>query len=253
MAITLDSMVLNTTLSQQPRVSNSVKADQATGAFDLASQRIGQQVSATNVQLSAFGQIKSSYADIQSAAKSLSAPGKSSTTEDTTKTVQAFAEAFNKATQTVDTALKGNGKTAGALAGDVRANLAGFDLKKIVTNGSNTTDLKKIGISVKQDGTLSVDTKALQGAIQSNPDSVRATLARVGAQAEQVTGKELANTGNLGNAVNTLSSRSKNLETRATEQKKLASASLNSIQQQTASLGNNSAGGIAAYTQMFSR
>lgn len=195
MAIALDSMVLNTTLSQQPRVSDSIKADQATGAFDLASQRIGQQASATNVQLSAFGQVKSSFVDIQSAAKSLSAPGKSSTTEDITKAVQSFADTLNNAAKAVAVA-KGDGGPAGALANDAHANFAAFDLKKIVAGGNNTTDLKKIGISVNPDGTLSVDTQALQSALQANPNSVQDTLARVGTQAAQVSQQELAGSGN---------------------------------------------------------
>lgn len=254
MAITLDSMVLNTTLSQQPRVTSSVKADQATGAFDLASQRIGQQISSTNVQLSAFGQIKSSFADIQSAGKSLSALGKTSTAEDTTKAVQSFADAFNNATSAVNTAIKGDGKSAGVLAGNGLANLAGFDLKRVVTSGSNTADLKKIGVSIKQDGTLSVDAKVLQSAVQANPSSVQDTLARVGAQAVQVSQKELASSGNVGSSVNTLSSRVKNLGSKAAEQQKLATDSQNAVQQQLATLNNNNnaAGGIAAYMQMLS-
>lgn len=252
MAIPLDSMVLNTTLNQQPRVSNSIKADQATGAFDLANQRIGQQISSTNVQLSAFGQIKSSFADIQSAGKSLSAPGKSSTTEDITKAVQTFADAYDKATNVVNTALNGDGKSAGALAGDAHATLASFDLKTVVTNGNNTADLKKIGISVNQNGTLSVDAKALQSAVQSNPGSVQDTLARVGAQAVQATQKELGGTGNVGGAVNTLNTRARNLGARAAAQQKLATDSQNTVQQQLATVNNNAAGGIAAYTQMLS-
>ena len=247
MAITLDSMVLNATLSQQPRVTSSVQADQATGAFDLANQRIGQQISATNVQLSAFGQIKSSYADIQSAAHSLSAPGKSSTAEDTTKAVQAFAEAFNKATSAINTALNGDGKTAGALAGNGRASIAGFDLKKLVISGSNQADLKKIGVTIKQDGTLAVDTKALQSAIQANPQSVQETLARIGAQAEQISSRELAAGGNLGNAVNALSSRARTLETRAAEQQKLVAGSQSTVQQQASNLNSTNANNIAAY------
>lgn len=252
MAITLDSMVLNTTLNQQPRVTSSTKADLSTGAFDLASQRIGQQVSATNVQLSAFGQIKSGYADIQSAAHSLSAPGKSSTPEDTSKAVQTFTEAFNKTALAVNSALNGDGKIAGALAGNGHASIAGFDLKKIVTNGNNEADLKKIGISLKQDGTLSVDTKVLQNAIQANPNSVQETLARVSAQAEQVAGRELAASGNLGHTVNALSSRAKDLETKATELQKLAAHSQDTVLQQSVTLDSTKASNISSYLKMLS-
>lgn len=252
MAITLDSMVFNATLSQQPRVSAALKADQATGAFDLADKRLGQQVSATNVQLSAFGQIKSSFADIQSAGKSLSALGKSSTSEDVTKAAQSFVDAFNNAAKTVNTAIKGDGKSAGALAGDSHASLAAFDLKRLTTSGSNSTDLKKIGISVNKDGTLSVDAKALQSAFQANPNSVNDTLAKVGAQAVQVSQKELASTGNVGGSVNSLSTRAKTLEAKAASQQKLAADSQNAVQQHAANFGTSAADGIAAYMKMFS-
>jgi len=252
MAVTLDSMVRNLVASQKAGVSASTKADAATGAFDLASKRTGLLVDATNVQLSAFGQVKSSYVDVQSAGKTLSTPAKISTVEDATKAVQSFADAFNKATSVVNTAIKGDGKTPGALAGDAHASLASFDLKKVVTSGNNTADLKKIGVSVNKDGTLSVDAKALQSAMQANPSSVQDTLARVGAQAVQVSQKELANTGNIGGAVNTLSTRAKSLSAKATEQQKLITDSQNTVLQQTASINNNAASGISAYMQMFS-
>ena len=192
MAIALDSSVVNPVINPQARITSAARADQATGAFEIDGQRISQQVSATNVQLSASAQIKSSYYDIQSAAKSLSAPGKSTTAEDTTKAVQDFAEAFNKATLAINSALRGDGRAASVLAGEGRAGLVGYDLKKIIPNGENTADLKKIGISARQDGTMFVDKQALQKAIRENPEAVRQTLARVGAQAEQITDQALA-------------------------------------------------------------
>jgi len=251
MAITLDSMVRNAAMSQKAGVSASTKADLATGAFDLAGKRIGQQVDATNVQLSAFGQVKSSYVDVQSAGNTLTTPAKISTVEDATKAVQAFADAYNKATNVVNTAINGDGKTPGALANDLRANLASFDLKKVVTSGTNTADLKKIGVSVNQDGTLAVDANALQSAMKANLGAVQDTLARVGAQAVQISQKELASTGSVGGSVNTLSTRAKNLAAKATEQQKLAADSQSAVLQQAGVVNNNAAGGIAAYMQMF--
>jgi flagellar hook-associated protein 2 len=251
MAITLDSMVRNATLSQKANVSALIKADQATGAFDLASQRIGQQVNATNVQLSAFGQVKSSFVDVQSAGKTLTTPAKSATIEDVTKAVQAFADAYNNASSVVNTALKGDGKSTGTLAGDGHANLASYDLKRLVISGSNTADLKKLGVSVGQNGSVSVDVKALQSAFQANPSSVQDTLAKVGAQAVQISQQELASTGNIGSSVNALNIRSKTLTSRATEQQTLAANSLSTVKQQTDTINNNAASGIAAYMQMF--
>lgn len=252
MAITLDSMVRNATAGQKAGVSASTKADLATGAFDVASKHIGQQVDATNVQLSAFGQVKSSFVDVQAAGNTLSTPGKTSTVEDATKAIQSFADAYNNATRIVNTAIRGDGKSPGALADDGHANLASFDLKRIMASGNNTADLKKIGVSLNQDGTLAVDAKALQSAVQANPSSLQDTLARVGAQAVQVSQKELSSTGNVGGPVNTLSARAKSLETKAAGQQKLATDSQSAVQQQAASINNNAASSIAAYMQMVS-
>jgi len=259
MAITLDSLVFNTTLNVQPRVSSAVQADQSTGAFDLASKRIGLQVSTTNVQLSAFGQIKSSFVDIQTAGKSLSGLSKSSTTEDTTKAILNFAAAFNKTAQATSTNLNSAGNATNTLTNDGRANLANNDLKAIVTSGSNTADLHKIGINLNKDGTLSVDTQILGNALQANlstvTSTVRDTLNKVGVQAAQIAAKELSSTGNIGgavNQVNQLSSRANLFEATAIQQQQLASDSQRAVQQQVTNLGRNAAGSVAAYMQMFS-
>ena len=245
MAITLDSMVKISTLSQNANT-------QVVDVFKRANERIGQQLSVTDVQLSAFGQIKAGFADIQAAGKSLSDPKKTSTVEDVTKAAQSFADAYNNTTKAINTATKGDGKASGALTDDSRARLAGNDLKKVVTSDNNMADLKKIGINVNQDGMMSVDAKALQNAMQANPNAVRDTFAKIGQQAEQISKKELANTGNVGNAVNTLNTRAKNLEAQMAEQQKVAAASQATVQRQVASIGNNAAGGVAAYMQMFS-
>ena len=60
MAVTLDSMVRISTLSQNINT-------QATDVFKRADDRVAQQLNATDVQLSAFGQIKAGFADVQSA------------------------------------------------------------------------------------------------------------------------------------------------------------------------------------------
>lgn len=244
MAITLDSMVRNATAGQKAGVPVSTKGDLATGAFDLAGKSIGQQVNATNVQLSPFGQVKSSYVDVQSAGNTLTTPAKTSTVEDATKSVQSFANAYNNATRIV------NATSTSALAGNGQANLASVGLKNIVTSGSNAADLKNIGISVNQDGTISVDAKVLQSAMQANPGAVQDTLAKVGALAVQVSQTELAG---IGGSVNTLSTRAKNPGIKTAGQQKSTADSQNTTQPQTANVGNNAADGIAAYTQMISR
>jgi flagellar hook-associated protein 2 len=247
MAITLDGLTRNATAGQKAGVPVSTKADLATGAFDLASKSVGQD--ATNVQLSPFGQVKSSFVDVQTAGRTLSTPAKTSTIEDATKSVQSFTNAYNNATRIINTA----SNSTGALAASGQTNSASIGLKNVVTSGNNTADLKNIGVSVNQDGTISVDTKALQSAVQANPGLVQDTLAKVGAQAVLVSQKVLSGTSNIGDTVNTLSARVKNQGAKATGQQKPAAGSQNSAQQQTENAGSNTAGGIAAYIQMISR
>lgn len=242
MTITLDSIVRNATASQKAGVPASTKADLATGAFDLANKSIGQQVDATSVQLSPFGQVKSSYVDVQSAGRTLTTPAKTSTVEDATKAIQSFANAYNNATRIIN--------TTGNSTGDEYANLASSSLKNVVASGNNTADLQNIGVSVNQDGTISVDAHLLQSAMQANPGSVQDTLAKVGALAVQASQQEL--TGTVGGAGNPLSTRAKNPGAKATVPQKLAADSQITAQQQTENVGNNATGGIAAYTQMIS-
>lgn len=245
MAITLDSMVKISAASQNVNT-------QAVDVFKRAEGRVAQQINATEVNLSAFGKIKAGFAELQSAGKALADPKKTATAEDVKKAAQSFADAYNNANKAINTAIKGDGKVSGALGDDGRARLAGNDLKKIVVGGNNSANLKNIGININQDGSMSVDAKAFQNAMQANPNAVKDTLARIGGQAEQVSKKELSSSGNVGSAVNTLNSRAKSLETQMAEQQKIASASQATVQRQVANIGSTAAGGIAAYMQMFS-
>lgn len=245
MAMTLDNMVRISAASQNVNT-------QAVDVFKRASDRMAQQINATDVNLSAFGKIKAGFAELQSAGKDLADPKKTATAEDVKKAAQSFADAYNNASEAINTATKGDGKVSGALGDDSRARLAGNDLKKIVMSGNNTADLKNIGINVSRDGSMSVDSKAFQNAMQANPSAVKDTLARIGGQAEQVSKKELASTGNVGSAVNTLNTRARNLEAQMAEQQKIASASQATVQRQVANIGSTAADGIAAYMQMLS-
>ncbi len=250
MAITLDSLVRNPAAGQQAGVPVSTKADLATGAFDIAGKSIGQQMNATSVQLSPFGQVKSSFVDVQSAGRTLTTPAKTSTVEDTTKAVQSFADAYNNATKVVNAAIQSGSNSANALAGGGGyASLASDSLKKIVSSGNTSTNLKNIGVGVNQDGTLSVDANTLQSAVQSNPASVRDTLFSVGAQAGQVSGQLLNGTGNAGGTINTFSNRARNTGTGGS---KSPVGSQNPVRQQSVNAGNGTGGGIAVYMQMAS-
>ena len=253
MAITLSSMTNIATLTQSANLAiakhgGGVSSD----PFGAANLRVEQQLSSTDVKLSSFSQIKAGFASLQTAATDLSDPKKTGTSADIVKAAQSFATAYNNTGNAVSLAINGDSKTSGTLAGDVRAGLASNDLKSIVSSGSNTADLKKIGINLKSDGTLSVDTVALQSAIQADSSAVKDTLSRIGKQAEQVSTKELATTGNVGRSVNMLSNLSNSLETQLVEQTRLAAASRDAVQRQAASFSYTAASGIESYMNIFS-
>jgi hypothetical protein len=233
LTLTVDGMMSNATQGQKANVAAMVRADQA-GAADVGGG-VAQQV-ATSVQLSVYGLVKSSFADVQSAGQSLSMTGKASTTEDTTKAVQSFADTYNNATKTVSVAVE-SGNNA-------QVNLAAVDLGRVVSSGNNAADLKRAGVNVAQDGTLSVDTQTLQGALQTSPDATLTTLAQVGAQAAQVAGSVLAR--NIGNAAG---SPLKGLTFGAAQQRSTGAAK-GAMQQQAAAANGSASGAIAAYRQM---
>jgi hypothetical protein len=235
LTLTIDGMVRNAEQGQKASVSASTRAQQATGALDAA-QSLGQ-THTTSVQLSVYGQVKSSFASLEVAARNLSMPAKTATPEDATKAAQSFTSSYNSAVKTVSYAIAANG-------GNAEANLASVDLGRVVTTGNNAADLKRAGINVAQDGTLSVDTQALQNAFQASPDAVLKTLALVGAEVGQVSGSVLANAANTASGVRTKSAS-------LSSQPKAAATSKNTPQQQVAANGNASSG-IAAYQEMIS-
>lgn len=186
MTLPLDGMVRNAAQGQMASVAAANKASQSAEAEAgaLTSNRIGQPVSATVVQLSALGQVKSSFVAVENAAQGLSMTGKSATAEDVTKAVQNFAASYNNAAKAVNAALQQG-------SADSSVKLASVDLGRLVSTGNNAADLKRAGIKVGQDGSLSVDTAALQNALQAGPSAIEGVLAQIGAAAEQLSGNVL--------------------------------------------------------------
>lgn len=248
MATTLSTITQAAALYRSADLAATKRGSSVTASpLDAASQRVTQQLSSTVVQLSSFSQIKSGFDSLQTAAKDLSDTKKTATSSDVVKVAQAFTSAFNTTSKAVSLAVSGDGKKSGALAGDGRATLVSNDLKSILSSG-NVSDLKKIGISKKTDGTLSVDTTALQNAFQANPNTVKDTLSRIGKQAEQVSARELAATGSVGGSVNRLTELSKNLESQSASLKNLGSIFQDNGQSSANSLVS---GAIKTYLQIF--
>jgi hypothetical protein len=213
--------------------------------LDGAIKRIGQQQASTNVQLSAFGKIKSGFATLQTAGTAVNKLSNSATATaaDLSKAAQTFVNAFNTAT----TAISSSTKNTGALANDSKANAAGNDLSRTLASGSNISDLKSIGINTNANGTLTFDSVKFNAALAGNANATKGTLDNFSSQTDTTAAKEL--NGNVGNSVNTLTARAKTLDTQQTTLQNIASST---DAQQFGNYLSNSARGIATYNAIFS-
>jgi flagellar capping protein FliD len=258
MALTLQNMVnfslLNSTTAANGASAKPALSSQSAQALDIASKRISAQVSATNVKLSSYGQIQSGFSSLQTAGKALTTLPANATTGDVSKAVQSFVDAYNTTNSAIATGVNGTGKTAGALASDPLVRLSGNDLRRVATSTTGLTELKNIGITVSQNGSLSVDSKVLGNALQANPDAVKSTLAKLGQQAAATATHQLSNSGDVGKSVSLLSTQSKNLAAVQTQQQSLVTSAQTSMQLNANVLGgaSGSSGAIGAYMKIFS-
>lgn len=227
--------------------------DPIAAAFNKANNRIEQQIGTTQVQLSAFGQIKGAFAELQTASKAVSNPQQTASADDLKAAIGNFVAAYNKTTKALGTATAAQGQNtaAGALSGDSRARLAGNDLTRSVAGGSTLASLKSVGVIQNKDGSLALDNKTLENAMKANPDQVRSVFATVGAQVEKTASAELANNGNVGASVKALSKRNADLAAQQSAQQDQQVAAQRQLDKQSALVNNIFASGVAAYQRTF--
>jgi hypothetical protein len=209
------------------QTSSTTQVDPVQKAFSSASARLAKDLQATSVQVSAYGQVKAGFARAEDAGKALATATSTTPAADTKKGLQALVTAYNE--------------TRGAAAGTAPGNAqnAANDLRRTLSSDANRSDLRALGITQQKDGSLALDTKALDSALQANSANVRAVASRVGGQVEQTATRALATNGNLTSTLNTLNARAQGMEARQAEQQGLASASQQSVQQISARLGNS--------------
>lgn len=212
-------------------------------------QRLNQQLASTNVQLSAFGQIQSAFSGAQTAANKLTAAATSTTATnaDIAQAAQAFVAAYNQSVQAVGNAVGGTG----ALASDFRASRAGNDLAQSIASGAGPANLAQAGISLNKNGTLTLDAKALEQALQSGGSQTKAALAYLGQQVGSTTGRELASAGNVGAGVGGLTSQSQTLAAQQNALQQQGTALQNTLTSQSTVLNYLTATGLNAYRNLL--
>lgn len=236
-------------IAQLGRTSSST----ASSLTSAANDRLGRELQSTNVKLSSYGQIKSAFSGAQTASAGLtaSATSKTATNADIGKAAQAFVDAYNQARKTVAAATTSTPKQTGALASDSRARSAERDLATSLTAGNSPANLKQAGITVNKDGTLSLDAKALQTALQSNSAQTKSALASVGQQVSGATSRELASTGNVGISVNKLTAQAQKLNTQQAALQQQTASLQSQLEKQNSVLNYATANGIAAYQNLL--
>lgn len=229
-------------------VGGSAAASAITKAFEQADKRVQQQRDVTSAQLSSFGQLKSSFSDVQGAAKALGNLKTDATAADLGKAASAFVTAFNSAVKSAQSSQT----QATTVSETTSARRAGTDLRQTIGNNSNLTlGLKKIGITQQADGSLALDSTKFQAAVQAEPAALRATVTQLGQQGQAFAARELADTGNVGSTLKALDSRSRSLQARQTEQQSALASLQASANSQANAYGNRVATGLAAYNNIF--
>ena len=246
MPVTLSSIAASTLTGSQ--ASGQTGIDRVTQAFQKADKRIQQQRDLASVQLSSFGRLKSAFAGTEAAASGLKSITSASSAADVRAATGTFVKAFNSAVETARAAAA----QSGAPVESNRARAAETELRHSVNADAASAELRKIGITRQANGTLALDSKVLDTALDTDPGTVRSTLSRIGQQVGQTATGQLADGGNIGRAVNALSDRAISLEVRQAEQQALARTGQRNISAQTNRFATSLNSGAAAYERIFS-
>lgn len=251
MALTLTSMT--NSLVQKARVEQArPSTDPVSDAFARRQERVSAQVESSRVELSTFGRIKSDLAGVQASVGWLGDPKKTATAADIKQGVQSFVNAYNQANRDIATAAaRGDTRRASTTTNEGRALVAGSELRQALSRGDSLAELRKLGISQNQDGSLSIDTKALDQALQANSDQVRGTVTEIGGRVAAAASRQLAETGSIGGGVEALGQRTARLVAQQAREEAAAAAAQTAIGQQSNPILYG-ANGLATYQKLLS-
>lgn len=156
-------------------------------------------------QLSVYGQVKSSLADLQNQAAALKAFNKPPTFSDFQAVVQSFVQSFNSMNQAVNDATT----RQVALESGNRSRQAFSEVSK-ATFGSNqvtVSAMQNLGVAQQNNGSLTINQNQLEKNFQASPSLAVTTLASLSNRVSIATNKQLSDNGLIGKAINDLSTR----------------------------------------------
>lgn len=241
------------TSTAQASSLQSINTDPVAAALRRPVEQLVTQTESTRVRLSAFGQVQSAVADVQTAAKGLQDSKQLQTVDSARKAAEAFVKAYNaEGSTTAALSRRGDYRTsAGVLADDSRVRSTSSELQRTVRN--NQSALQQAGFTRQNDGTLAIDAKAFDAAFAKDANAVRQSLGAVGSQAEAVTTRQLSASGTVGSAVSSLTSKVAGLEHSQASLQALFDQSQRVVQEQSSRFNVGPfATGVAAYKGIFS-
>lgn len=201
--------------------------------FQKANDRLASAQSSTQVQLSAYSKVKSGAASIQEAGQALEKGTKLSVSE-TKAALQSLVNAYNET------------RTAAASTEPGYATNLANNLKRTAYSDSVRSDLKSLGITQSSNGTLTIDTKQLDAALQANPSAAQEAAARVGGKLESVATQGLSSTGGIASRLNALNQSASTLE-----QQQSALSSLSNLYQTSGAYSYSTQSGISSYLSIL--
>lgn len=176
-------------------------------ALGKAHERVRNQLQSDSTSLSQLGKYKATVADLASAAQAMSQlGGGTGSTADSAKVVERFVAAYNQAI----TASRPD------TSSDASSTLASS--RRTLTNASDTSrsQLAKLGLSRQADGTLKLDTAALNKALAAGTNTALSTLAQLGKAIGKRADNELASSSRLATATSLFSDKASHLKQQQT-------------------------------------
>lgn len=185
---------------------------------------VQSQLTMSGMQLSSIGQLKSSVSNAQLSAKALGGLTAASSAEDVTSAASRFVEAFNLAIKAAKSTATAPGTSLADTNGVGRITA---DLKRAVeAGGGGANTLKKMGIDVLADGTMTLNSTKFDAALKAGPSAMRSALSRLGNTVEKTAGAELGERGAVSSVLSSFNNRSNGLKAQQTAiqstEKKLA-------------------------------
>lgn len=196
---------LSSSQNASTNASTAAKAA-ATSPLSQAGKRIEAQAQATQTQLSKLGVIKSSIADVQTQSKAMKGATANTSATELTTTMGKFFNSYNAALKAA------NGAASASADGTLltsSARKAATELRRALTADTDVSNaMKKLGIKVNADGTLTQDAKVFAELASKDPAALRSAMVMVGTKLGAAADRELAINARIETTASSLSQRS---------------------------------------------